>query len=154
PAAWLWLSGHSPEWAAPTLAAAARLGAALRPETWPGWLAPTLAVVVGAALGLVVSRPVNWLLAGFFLLFNAAFGVATTVYTHGTGLLLRGSAIVLLLYVGLLGTTYWLFDRTPKGFIPGQDMGYLLVSVQLPDSASKERTDKVLRDLEDIGLNT
>jgi multidrug efflux pump len=43
-----------------------------------------------------------------------------------------------------LGVTYWSIDSTPKGFIPLQDMGYLLCSVQLPDAASKERTEEVM----------
>src|SRR5262249_34260336 len=49
--------------------------------------------------------------------------------------------------------TYDRFKKTPKGFIPSQDMGYLLVSVQLPDSASMERTNKVMEQLEDVGLS-
>jgi multidrug efflux pump len=44
--------------------------------------------------------------------------------------------------------------ETPKGFIPSQDMGYLFVNVQLPDSASSERTDAVMRQLQDIALHT
>ena len=48
--------------------------------------------------------------------------------------------IVLLVYGGLLGLTYLGLTRVPTGFIPAQDKGYLLVNVQLPDSASLERT--------------
>ena len=55
-----------------------------------------------------------------------------------------------LLYGGLLGLTYWGFTRTPTGFIPPQDKGYLLVNVQLPDSASLERTQKVMTQVEKI----
>ena len=43
---------------------------------------------------------------------------------------LRLSIIVLVVYGGLLALTYWGFTHTPKGFIPTQDMGYLLVNVQ------------------------
>ena len=50
--------------------------------------------------------------------------------------------------------TYWGFTHTPTGFIPNQDMGYLLVNVQLPDSASLHRTDRVMRDIEAIALQT
>ncbi len=42
----------------------------------------------------------------------------------------------MLVYGGLLGLTYWQFTRTPTGFIPQQDKGYLVLNVQLPDSAS------------------
>ncbi len=85
-----------------------------------------------------------------FRLFNAAFGLATSIYTRLVGLFLRGSVIVLVLYVGLVYLTYQRFVETPKGFIPSQDMGYLLVDVQLPDSYSAEMTDEVLKQIEGI----
>ena len=50
---------------------------------------------------------------------------------------------MLLVYVGLLGLTGFGFTRVPTGFIPSQDKGYLIVNVQLPDSASLERTLEV-----------
>ena len=55
-------------------------------------------------------------------------------------MLLRVSVLVLVVYGGLLYTTYWGFMESPAGFIPMQDKGYLLVNVQLPDAASVERT--------------
>ena len=61
---------------------------------------------------------------------------------------MRVSVLVLLLYGGLLGLTYWSFTRTPTGFIPPQDKGYLLVNVQLPDSSSLERTQQVMKHVE------
>ena len=48
--------------------------------------------------------------------------------------------LVLVVYGGLMVLTYQQFVNTPKGFIPSQDMGYMLINVQLPDSASDERT--------------
>ena len=64
------------------------------------------------------------------------------------------SAIVVLLYGGLLVLTYWQFVRTPTGFIPQQDKGYLLLNVQLPDSASVERTQSVMARIEALALST
>ena len=61
---------------------------------------------------------------------------------RAVGRLLRVSVLVLVVYGGLLVLTYWGFTTTPKGFIPSQDMGYLLVNVQLPDAASAERTPR------------
>jgi multidrug efflux pump len=127
---------------------------AFLPDGWPEWLPIALAAAVGVAAGWLASRPLNALLAAVFGAFNRGFGHVTGAYTRGVGLLLRGSVIVLVVYGGLLGLTYFSFVSTPKGFIPQQDMGYLLVSVQLPDSAAKERTDAVLRQLEDILLST
>ena len=57
---------------------------------------------------------------------------------------------MLVVYGGLLWLTYWGFTRTPTGFIPPQDKGYLLVNVQLPDAASLERTQAVMRRVEEI----
>ena len=56
--------------------------------------------------------------------------------------------MILVIYAGLLGMTYWQFQRTPTGFIPQQDKGYLLLNVQLPDSASVERTQRVIAHIE------
>ena len=71
---------------------------------------------------------------------TSAFGASTALYVRVVGGLLRVSLIALLVYGGLLALTYWQFNRTPTGFIPQQDKGYLLLNVQLPDSASVERT--------------
>ena len=65
---------------------------------------------------------------------------------------LRLSAIVLLVYVGLIGLTGFGFTRVPGGFVPSQDKGYLLVNVQLPDSASLERTAEATEKVEQIAL--
>jgi multidrug efflux pump len=82
--------------------------------------------------------------------FNAGFRRATDVYARGVALLLRGAVAVLVIYGGLLFLTYRGFVTTPTGFIPSQDMGYLLVNVQLPDSSSFERTEAVMGRLEQI----
>ena len=67
---------------------------------------------------------------------------------------LRLSAIVLLVYVGLIGLTGFGFARVPGGFVPSQDKGYLLANIQLPDSASLERTTEVTQAVERIALET
>jgi multidrug efflux pump len=125
------------------------------PDHFAAWSACffALAVAAGAAAGWLVSRPLNSFLGAFFAAFNRSFGKATAGYVRLVGGLLRVSAIVLMLYGGLLALTYFRFVVTPKGFIPSQDMGYLMVNVQLPDSASMERTDKIMTQIEDIALN-
>jgi hydrophobe/amphiphile efflux-1 (HAE1) family protein len=72
------------------------------------------------------------------------------VYTSTVGFILRGSVLVLVGYGGLLWLTYHDFTTTPTGFIPQQDKGYLLVNVQLPDSASVQRTQDVMAHLDRI----
>jgi multidrug efflux pump len=57
-------------------------------------------------------------------------------------------------YVGLIGLTGFGFSRVPSGFVPSQDKGNLVVMIQLPDSASLERTVEVTAAIEKIALET
>lgn len=102
--------------------------------------------------------PVTWLvdmtLGWFFRLFNAGFQFSARTYTSTVGKLLRVPVLVLLVYAGLLGLTWWGYNRLPTGFIPTQDKGYLIASVQLPDSASAVRTRQVIARIEQIALET
>lgn len=121
--------------------------AALKP-----WIRPacTLAATVfGWALGALFNRAVR----GVLWLFERLFTLVTWLYTAFAGLLLRVAIPVLVVYGGLMWLTYALYSTTPKGFIPSQDMGYLFVSLQLPDAASLERTNNTLRLMEDTALN-
>jgi hydrophobe/amphiphile efflux-1 (HAE1) family protein len=61
---------------------------------------------------------------------------------------------VLVLYVGLLGLTYFGYTLVPGGFIPNQDKGYLIVNIQLPDSASQDRTVAVMDKIRKIIAET
>src|SRR5262249_1286765 len=124
------------------------LAAELQPNSFG--IAGIVMILVGGVAGRVVGDPLNRILGWCFRTFNAGFDVATNVYTRMVGMLLRVSVIVLLIYGGLLALTYFSFVRTPKGFIPVQDKGYLLVNVQLPDSASAGRTQDVVRQIEAI----
>jgi multidrug efflux pump len=110
--------------------------------------------VVGGVLGWFLIRPVNWALGYLFRGFNWAFERATVGYGKTVGWCLRLSAIVLLVYVGLIGLTAFGFTRVPSGFVPIQDKGYLLANIQLPDSASLERTVDVTDAVEKIALET
>jgi multidrug efflux pump len=100
--------------------------------------------VAGGLVGWLIIRPVNWLLGWFFLVFNVLFDLATRFYGKTVGWSLRLCAVVLLAYCGLLVLTYYAYTKVPGGFIPSQDKGYLIVNVQLPDSASLERTLEVM----------
>jgi multidrug efflux pump subunit AcrB len=104
--------------------------------------------VAGGLLGWLIIRPVNAVLGWFFRAFNVYFDRMTGFYGAVVGKVLRLGVVVLLVYGGLLALTYWEFVRTPTGFIPQQDKGYLIVNVQLPDSASAERTQGVMAQLD------
>ncbi|NLF67425.1 MAG: multidrug efflux RND transporter permease subunit [Candidatus Anammoximicrobium sp.] len=88
-----------------------------------------------------LARGINLLLGWFFKLFNRFFAVSISGYAWLVGRALRMSFLVLVLYAGLVWLTGWSFGRMPTGFIPPQDQGYLFAAIQLPDSASLERTD-------------
>jgi multidrug efflux pump len=111
-------------------------------------------LAAGAAAGWLASPAVNAVLGRFFAGFNRFFDMLTGGYGRVVRRLLRASAIVLLMYAGLIGLTYWSFRAVPKGFIPEQDKGYLVVNAQLPDGASLERTDAVVRQMSQIARKT
>ena len=112
---------------------------------WGEWIWPAAAALAVALLGWCVGGLLNRVLAVLFRGFNAAFTSTTHGYVWLVGRLLRVSVAVLVVYGGLVGLTWFEFNRIPRGFIPDQDMGFLMVTVQLPDSASLDRTDSVAR---------
>jgi multidrug efflux pump subunit AcrB len=113
-------------------------------------VAASVMVLGGGAVGWIVGGPLNRILGWTFRAFNVWFDKVTSAYTRGVGMLLRVSIVMLVVYGGLLGLTYMGFINTPKGFIPTQDKGYLLVNVQLPDSASAQRTQDVMETINRI----
>ena len=101
-----------------------------------------------------LTRLLDAALGRFFRLFNRGFEWTTGLYTRLVGGLLRVSLVVLIVYGGLLVLTYWEFRTSARGFIPEQDKGYLLLNVQLPDSASVERTEWAMGRIEAIARET
>jgi hydrophobe/amphiphile efflux-1 (HAE1) family protein len=110
-------------------------------------LSPALAAILLRPHG-ARRDPLSWLLdlvlGWFFRLFNWAFAKGTAGYGWVVGRLLSGRVLVVIAYAGLLVLTYFEFTRAPTGFVPQQDKGYLLLNVQLPDSAAADRTQKVM----------
>ena len=114
-------------------------------------LSPALAAIVMRNPGAgrdVLTRALDFVLGWFFRLFNRGFGAGTSAYAWAVGRLLQVGLVVLPVYAGLLGLTGWVFQRAPTGFIPEQDMGRLIVNIQLPDSASLERTNEVIAEMD------
>jgi multidrug efflux pump len=100
------------------------------------------------------SRIMDRTVGRFFTGFNRLFGAATNSYSRAIRGLIRVSAVVIVIYLGLIGLTWFGFKKVPTGFIPPQDKGYLVVAVQLPDSASLERTDAIVDRLSKIVSET
>jgi multidrug efflux pump len=151
--AWLteWWSKH-PQWHG-TLG----LGPTFSPELLDSlrlWAPIVLGALAATIVGLALGRLINFILGWAFHLFNLGFDRSISAYTRSVSGLLRVSLLVLLIYGGLLGMTYWSFTHTPTGFIPQQDKGYLLVNIQLPDAAAVTRTQNVVERIESIALKT
>lgn len=118
------------------------------------WLARIALFIPGAIIGWFVAPLVNQLLGWIFELFNRVFDAATHGYSRIVGASLRISVIVLVLYAGLVGLTYYGFATSPTGFIPQQDQGYLLCNITLPDAASVQRTADAMEKIEAIALKS
>jgi multidrug efflux pump len=112
--------------------------------TWIWLIRGGVFVALGIA-GWFMSSLVNRFLLALFGSFNRLFDVATNRYGQTVASVLRFGGIMLFVYGGLIGLTYLGFMRVPLGFIPPQDKGYLIVSVQMPDGTSLERTDGVIQ---------
>jgi len=120
-----------------------------------GWLAPVAFIVlflIGGAVGFLLSGIVNQALNAFFWAFNKSFDWFRDGYVGATRQFLRLGVLVMAIYAGLIGLTYVGFRAVPIGFIPPQDKGYLISATQLPDGASLERTDAVVKQLTKIAL--
>jgi HAE1 family hydrophobic/amphiphilic exporter-1 len=102
------------------------------------------------ALLLRKQKPYGGPLGMFFRLFNNAFDRSTGAYMgltrFVTGKIVRGLIFILVVTIalGVLG------KKVPGGFMPEEDMGYLLVNIQLPDAASLQRSDAVAKKVEKI----
>ena len=92
------------------------------------------------------TRLINAILGGFFRGFERAFNRLGEGYARLVARLIRVGAVVMALYALLNGLNFLAFDKVPTGFIPAQDMGYLIVYAQLPDGASLDRTQAVIRE--------
>src|SRR6266571_404692 len=96
----------------------------------------------------VMEKALGW----FFHPFNRIFAWTGDKYATGVGSVIRKSALSLLVYAGLVFLTGWSFNKVPTGFVPTQDKQYLVAFAQLPDAASLDRTEAVIRRMSDIGL--
>ncbi|WES87421.1 efflux RND transporter permease subunit [Dickeya fangzhongdai] len=85
---------------------------------------------------------------GFFGGFNRRFEQLTQHYAAGTRALLRRSGSMLLLFAALTGALAWIFRELPSDFLPEEDQGYFMTSIQLPSDATEARTLEVVKGYE------
>jgi multidrug efflux pump len=99
-----------------------------------------------------LTRVLDRLLGWFFRPFNRFFDWASGQYSKAVARVIRVSVVALAVYVGLIFLTGRIFQAVPAGFIPSQDKQFLICVAQLPDAASLDRTDAVIRRMSDLAM--
>src|SRR6202171_5137737 len=115
------------------------------------------ALTLSPALSALLLRPrttSGGLLKKLFGWFNRGFASATNAYVRFCGVLIRKSAIALILLVAFGAAAGFFSSKIPSSFLPDEDQGYLYINLQLPNAASRQRTDAVARKIEDALAKT
>jgi multidrug efflux pump len=118
-------------------------------------LSPALAAILLKSHDAPKDRLTRWIDRAFgwlFRPFNRMFHRGSERYVSGVQRLLGKGSIALVLYAGLIGLTWLGFSHVPTGFVPGQDKQYLVSFAQLPDAASLDRSEDVIRRMSAIAL--
>jgi len=100
------------------------------------------------ALTRAMDRAFGW----FFRRFNDLFGRGAHAYSGGVARAIGRKAVMMSVYLALALATVGLFKAVPGGFVPGQDKQYLVGFAQLPDGATLDRTEEVIRRMGEIAL--
>ncbi|MGD8504594.1 MAG: efflux RND transporter permease subunit [Syntrophobacterales bacterium] len=108
------------------------------------------ALTLSPALAALVLRPPKKSKNAFFRGFDAIFRKTENGYMSVVKTLVRRTGIMLLIAAAIGGLTGWQFSSLPTGFLPTEDQGYVITSVQLPEGASLERTQEVIEKIDRI----
>ena len=96
------------------------------------------------ALFLKPRKPTKFFLYKWF---NKGFGATLTAYMKIVGQFLKHPAVSILIYFAICGAAFYGFVKMPTSYVPEEDMGYFMGSVELPTGASLDRTTKVLEEV-------
>ncbi|KAA3652858.1 MAG: AcrB/AcrD/AcrF family protein [Proteobacteria bacterium] len=99
-----------------------------------------------------LTRGMDKVFGPIFRGFNRLFGRGAEAYSGGVAKAIGRRALMLGLYLGLVALTWGLFQSIPKGFVPAQDKQYLIGFAQLPDGATLDRTEAVIRRMGEIAM--
>jgi len=99
-----------------------------------------------------LTRAMDAVLGPIFRAFNRLFSRGATAYSGGVGRAIGRKSAMLGLYLLLAAATAGLFEAVPKGFVPAQDKQYLIGFAQLPDGATLDRTEEVIRRMGEIAM--
>ncbi len=99
-----------------------------------------------------LTRVMDFLFGWFFRGFNAVFSRGSNAYSSGVKGVISRKTLMMGVYLLLVGATVFFFKAVPGGFVPPQDKQYLVGFTQLPDGASLDRTEDVIRRISDIAM--
>src|SRR5580765_3865044 len=102
-----------------------------------------------ALAGILLSR-VEKPKGVFFNGVNRVINGGTAAMVSGLRGLIRMRAVVALVFVAMLGATYWVYTRVPTGFVPDEDQGYIFIIIQAPQGASLDYTMGIEKQVEQI----
>src|SRR3546814_10075038 len=117
-------------------------------------LSVIVAMILTPALCATILRPPkhHGERRGFFGWFNRTFDRGTRAYRSGSAGIIHRGGRFLMLFLAIGVATGWLFMRLPGSFLPDEDRGILLSSVQMPVGATQDRTLRVLDRVKDYYL--
>ena len=111
-------------------------------------LSGVVALTLSPALCALILKP-HEAPNRFFAAFNRWFERVTHRYTDGVVFLIRRGLLGLLLFAGMVALTAWLWRVTPTSLVPDEDQGFYISAVILPDGATLERTDRVVKQVDE-----
>jgi len=109
-------------------------------------------IVLSVVISGMVALTLTPALCALLLKEGATPDDSTNRYIGGVTRLLGSPRVTIAVFLTIIGLTYVLFRRTPQAFIPAEDKGFFAIAVQLPDGASKQRTEKVVEHIEQFLL--
>ncbi len=118
-------------------------------------LSPAMAALLLKSHDAPKDRLTRWMdakLGWLFNGFNRFFKRGSERYHQRVTKVLNRKALMMGIYLVLIGFTAFVFNQVPTGYIPQQDKQYLIGFAQLPDGASLDRTEDVIRRMSDIAL--
>ena len=108
------------------------------------------ALTLSPAMASLLLRPAPKQKNAFFRGFDRFFETASNGYANFLKVVVRRGFLMMLIALGIAVASGWQFGQIPSAFLPVEDQGYVITSVQLPDAASKQRTDEVLQQINTI----
>src|SRR5512134_1578115 len=106
-----------------------------------------VALTLTPALCVTVLRPAARAERGLFAAFNRFFGRLTDRYEDGVAWMIRRGALALALFAVMVSAATWLWRATPGSLVPDEDQGFYIAAALLPDGATLERTDRVVKEV-------